>query len=80
MGQGGLVVVPPGIPHAFGAAPGVSAELLVVLTPGVDRFDHFRPLGRIPQGLESHDSLMPHQERFDVHFLDASAWRSARHH
>lgn len=76
--QGGLVVVPPGTPHAFGAAPGVRAELLVVLVPGVDRFDYFRALGRIAQGLDSFDSLLPLQERHDVHFLDPSAWRSAR--
>jgi hypothetical protein len=66
------------MPHAFGAAPGVRAELLVVLVPGVDRFDYFRALGRIAQGLDSFDSLLPLQERFDVHFLDPSAWRSAR--
>lgn len=32
--EGGLVLVPPGLTHAFGAAPGTGAELLVVLTPG----------------------------------------------
>ncbi|MEW2530842.1 cupin domain-containing protein [Streptomyces sp. NPDC047071] len=76
--RGGLVVVPPGLPHAFGAAAGASADLLAVLTPGVDRFDYFRSLGRIQHGLDSFDSLLPEQDRYDVHFLDATGWRAAR--
>ncbi|GGV46368.1 cupin domain-containing protein [Streptomyces spectabilis] len=78
VGRGGLVVVPPGMPHAFGAAAGAGADLLAVLTPGVDRFDYFRSLGRIQHGLDSFDRLLPEQDRYDVHFLDASDWRSAR--
>ncbi|MEU8887674.1 cupin domain-containing protein [Streptomyces sp. NPDC048442] len=78
VGPGGLVVVPPGMPHAFGAAPGSTADLLAVLTPGIDRFGYFRALGRVAHGLDSFDSLAAGQERYDVHFLDASAWQSAR--
>ncbi|MFD1932094.1 cupin domain-containing protein [Nonomuraea mangrovi] len=73
---GGLVVVPPGTPHAFGAAEGSTAEVLAVLTPGVERFEYFRRLGRIGGGQGSFDSLLPDQERFDVHFLDLPHWRS----
>jgi quercetin dioxygenase-like cupin family protein len=75
---GGLVVVPPGMPHAFGAAPDTTADLIAVLTPGVDRFGYFRALGRIQHGLEPFASLLPEQERYDVHFLDAAAWQAAR--
>jgi quercetin dioxygenase-like cupin family protein len=75
---GGLVVVPPGMPHAFGAAPGTTADLIAVLTPGIDRFGYFRALGRIQHGLDTFDSLLPEQERYDVHFLDAAAWQAAR--
>ncbi|TGB07300.1 cupin domain-containing protein [Streptomyces sp. MZ04] len=78
VGQGGLVVVPPGMPHAFGAARGSTADLIAVLTPGIDRFGYFRALGRIQHGLESFDSLLSEQDRYDVHFLDASAWQSVR--
>ncbi|WP_331720601.1 cupin domain-containing protein (plasmid) [Streptomyces sp. NBC_00161] len=78
VGPGALVVVPPRMPHAFGAAPGSTAELLVVLTPGVDRFGYFRALGRIQHGMDSFDSLHAEQDRYDVYFLDASAWQSAR--
>ncbi|WP_328940746.1 cupin domain-containing protein [Streptomyces sp. NBC_00250] len=66
---GGLVSVPPRVPHSFGAAPGSTAELLVVLTPGVARFGYFRSLGRIQQGLETFDDLLSRQDHYDVHFL-----------
>ncbi|MFG2986456.1 cupin domain-containing protein [Streptomyces sp. NPDC048258] len=78
VGRGGMVVVPPKVAHAFGAAAGCTAELLAVLTPGVDRFGYFRTLGRIQHGLDSFDSLLPEQVRYDVHFVDATVWRSAR--
>ncbi|WP_043618696.1 cupin domain-containing protein [Nonomuraea candida] len=76
--RGGLVVIPPRTPHAFGATPDAPADLLVVLTPGVDRFGYFRALGRIQHGLEPFDSLLPLQEHYDVHFLDDPAWAAAR--
>ncbi|MFB4270861.1 cupin domain-containing protein [Nonomuraea sp. GTA35] len=76
--KGGLVVVPPRLPHAFGAAPGTGADLLAVLTPGVERYGYFRQLGRIQHGLEPFDSLLPEQERYDVHFVDASGGQPPR--
>jgi mannose-6-phosphate isomerase-like protein (cupin superfamily) len=76
--RGGLVVIPPRMPHAFGATPGATADLLVVLAPGIERFDYFRALGRVQHGLEAADSLLPLQERYDVYFLDEPAWDSAR--
>ncbi|MFJ6671356.1 cupin domain-containing protein [Actinosynnema sp. NPDC091369] len=66
--RGGLVVVPPGVPHAFGAAPGHPVDLLVVLTPGVERFGYFRHLGRVARGLDTMDALRSQQDRYDVHF------------
>ncbi|MCF3121204.1 cupin domain-containing protein [Streptomyces arenae] len=76
VGEGGLVVVPPRMPHAFGAAPGTTAELLAVLAPGVERFGYFRALGRIQHGLEPFDGLLPEQDRYDVHFVPtAGPWR-----
>lgn len=70
VGRGGLVLVPPGMPHAFGAAPGTPAEVLAVLSPGVERFGYFRALGRIQHGLEPFESLLPAQDRYDVRFVD----------
>lgn len=75
---GGLVVVPPGMAHAFGAAPGSTAELLIVLAPGVDRFEYFRQLGRIQHGQAGFDTLLPQQDRYDVHFVPGLDWRPAR--
>lgn len=57
--RGDLVVVPPGLPHAFGAAPGHPADLLVLLTPGVERFDYFRQLAGVKHGEAA--------ETYDVH-------------
>ncbi|GAA2425415.1 cupin domain-containing protein [Streptomyces glaucus] len=75
---GGLVMVPPGLPHAFGAAPGATTDLLVVAAPGVERFGYFRRLGRIARGEETFEDLLPEQERYDVHFVDDTLWRSVR--
>ena len=44
--EGDVAVVPPGMPHAFAAAPGCDAELLVAVTPGIERFELFRGLAR----------------------------------
>lgn len=71
---GGLVVVPPGLPHAFGAAPGAEADVLVVLTPGIERFEYFRRLGRV----RPFDDPLSEQDRYDVHFVDDAAWQSVR--
>ncbi|MCK2216273.1 cupin domain-containing protein [Actinomadura sp. ATCC 31491] len=76
--RGALVTVPPGLPHAFGAAPGSAADLLAVLTPGVDRFGYFRRLGRVQHGLEPFDDLLPDQDRYDVHFTTTTRWSSLR--
>jgi mannose-6-phosphate isomerase-like protein (cupin superfamily) len=74
----GLVVVPPKMPHAFGAVPGSTAEALVVIAPGVERFGYFRQLKRIASGAEPWDGLLPEQERYDVHFVSDESWRRAR--
>ncbi|MER6951600.1 cupin domain-containing protein [Nonomuraea sp. NPDC000554] len=75
--RGSLIVVPPRV-HAFGAAPDVTADVLVIMAPGVERFEYFRQLGRIAQELAAPDSLLPEQDRFDVHFADSAAWPRVR--
>ncbi|MFF2044176.1 cupin domain-containing protein [Kitasatospora sp. NPDC058170] len=75
---GDLLVVPPGLPHAFGAAPGSTADLLVVMSPAVERFGYFRHLGRIAAGQDSFDGLLAEQDRYDVHFTDPAPWQRAR--
>ncbi|MCW7944200.1 cupin [Streptomyces hygroscopicus] len=76
--RGDLVVVPPGMPHAFAAAPGAAADLLIVITPGVERFEYFRHLQRIRLGEVTAESLMEVQELYDNHFLRSAAWDGRR--
>lgn len=75
---GDLVVVPPGKPHAFAAAPGVRADLLIVITPGVERFEYFRHLQRIRLGQVTPESLLEVQELYDNHFLRSETWDARR--
>jgi quercetin dioxygenase-like cupin family protein len=76
--QGDLVVVPHHMPHAFGAYPGQPADLLIVLAPGIDRFEYFRILEQVTLGKMPADTLTAAQERFDTWFLDSGIWDRAR--
>jgi quercetin dioxygenase-like cupin family protein len=77
-GRGDLVIVPPGLPHAFAAAPGEDADILIVITPGVERFEYFRHLERIAYGKVPPESLLDVQELYDTYFLGSAAWDAAR--
>ncbi|MGY4964113.1 cupin domain-containing protein [Streptomyces sp. 900105245] len=72
--SGDLVVVPPDRPHAFAAAPGSPADILIVITPGVERFEYFRHLQRIRLGEATPESLLEVQELYDNHFLRSESW------
>ena len=61
--EGDLVPVPPRMAQAFGATPSSTAEVLVVIAPGVERFGYFRHLQRIALGQEPAEDLAPEQER-----------------
>ena len=76
--RGDLVVVPPGLAHAFAAAPGRDADILIVLAPGVERFEYFRHLARIASGQVPRESLLEVQERYDTYFLTSPAWDERR--
>ncbi|MDO0925602.1 cupin domain-containing protein [Streptomyces sp. TG1A-8] len=76
--RGDLVVVPPGRPHAFAAPPGGTADLLIVIAPGVERFDYFRHLQRVRLGELTPESLLEVQERYDNHFLRSGTWDGRR--
>ena len=77
-GEGDLALVPPGLPHAFAAAQASDADLLIVITPGVERFEYFRHLARIATGRQPPESLLEVQARYDTFFDDSPAWRRAR--
>jgi uncharacterized cupin superfamily protein len=72
--RGDLLVVPPGVAHAFGAHRDSGAEALIVITPGIERFDYFRHVVRMRQGAEPRDVLLGLQDTFDTHFVDSPAW------
>jgi quercetin dioxygenase-like cupin family protein len=75
---GTLIVVPPGQVHAFAAPPGEGGQLLIVITPGVERFEYFRHLARIALGQQPRASLLEVQNRYDTHFMNSAAWQQAR--
>ncbi|MFF7983841.1 cupin domain-containing protein [Streptomyces sp. NPDC007901] len=72
--RGDLVIVPPGKPHAFAAVPGSTADILIVITPGVERFEYFRHLQRLRLGEATLESLLEVQELYDNHYLRSEAW------
>ncbi|MGO4419390.1 cupin domain-containing protein [Streptomyces sp. MCAF7] len=76
--RGDLVIVPPGLAHAFAAAPGHNADILIVITPGVERFEYFRHLERIAYGKVPPESLLEVQELYDTYFRTSAPWDQAR--
>ncbi|GGY11385.1 MULTISPECIES: cupin domain-containing protein [Streptomyces] len=76
--RGDVVVVPPGTQHAFAAAPGEIADMLVIITPGVERFEYFRHLERIRYGKVPPESLLEVQELYDSYFGTSAVWDAAR--
>ena len=75
---GDLAVVPPGMAHAFAAAPGGDAELFVAVTPGIERFELFRRLARLAAGVEAPGTLVDDQSRYDTYASESPVWRQAR--
>ena len=73
---GDVIVVPPRMAHAFATQRGASAELLVVITPGVERFEYFRKLTRVARGEEPPESLRDVQQLYDTYFLTSPEWES----
>ena len=76
--RGDLVIVPPGLAHAFADAPGHDADILIVITPGVERFEYFRHLERIAYGKQPPESLLEVQELYDTYFQSSAPWNQAR--
>jgi mannose-6-phosphate isomerase-like protein (cupin superfamily) len=76
--RGDVIVVPPKLPHAFSAAQGRGADLLIVIAPGVERFEYFRKLTRIAQDKEPPESLREVQDLYDTYFSESPEWEAAR--
>ncbi len=75
--HGDLVVIPAGTVHAFAAAPGTDADLLIVIAPGVERFEYFRHLQRVANGEVPLESILEVQDRYDNYFDESPAWQQA---
>jgi quercetin dioxygenase-like cupin family protein len=75
---GDLLVVPPGLVHAFGASRDSVADALIVVTPGIERFDYFRHVVRVRDGSQTKETLLAMQDLFDTHFFDSAVWDHAR--
>ncbi|GAA2590480.1 cupin domain-containing protein [Actinomadura fulvescens] len=73
-GSGDLLVVPPRCDHAFRATSDDTADALIVITPGVERFDYLRQVARIRRGDADRDSLLTEQSRYDTHFVTSPVW------
>jgi epsilon-lactone hydrolase len=54
------------------------AELRIIATPGIERFDYFRHVARRREGSEPPEVLLGLQDRFDTHFLHSSTWQRVR--
>jgi quercetin dioxygenase-like cupin family protein len=76
--KGDVIVVPPHLPHAFSANRGSGADILIVIAPGVERFEYFRKLTRIARGVEAPESLRDVQELYDTFFVESPEWQAAR--
>lgn len=79
--EGDLVVVPPGVDHAFGATAGGDGELLVMVTPGIDRFGFFHAVHEVITGKADRSILVGSDERYDNHTARPPAlegWRRGR--
>ena len=72
--QGDLVVVPPAYAHAFRATPGRTAEMLIIVTPGIERFDFFRGLAAVLTGAADRDTFMRDQARYDTYPASSAIW------
>ncbi len=77
-GKGDLVVVPPDMAHAFATTHGHTADFLIVLAPGLERFGYFRLIKRLSKGEATLEELLASQELYDNHFQESPAWWAAR--
>jgi mannose-6-phosphate isomerase-like protein (cupin superfamily) len=75
---GDLLVVPPGMPHAFAPSADSDADVLFVFTPGTARFDYYRLLDKAHRGEADWSLITETQDRFDNHYVDSAIWAQAR--
>jgi quercetin dioxygenase-like cupin family protein len=75
--RGDFLTVPPTVPHAFAPAPDTAAEMLVVFTPGLHRFDYYRLLERVYRGEADVREIRESSQQFDNHYFESPVWQDA---
>ncbi len=76
--KGDLAIAAPNKMHAFSATKGHIADLLILFSPAIDRFDYFRLLKKVVSGEAQMSEVLASQERFDNWFSDSAAWTAHR--
>lgn len=76
--KGDLAIAAPNTMHAFSATKGHIADLLILFSPAIDRFDYFRLLKKVVSGEAQMSEVLASQERFDNWFSDSAAWTAHR--
>lgn len=71
---GDLLVVPPGMAHAFAPTSDSDADVLFVFTPGTERFDYYRLLDKAHRGEADWSLVTETQDRFDNHYVESAIW------
>ncbi|GAB2758947.1 hypothetical protein GCM10027020_09120 [Nocardioides salsibiostraticola] len=74
LAKGDFLLVPPGSTHAFAPPRGKRADILVVFTPGVRRFDYYRLLGRVHSGEADLADIAASAQEFDNHYATSDIW------
>ncbi len=76
LNRGDFLTVPPTVAHAFAPAPDSDAELLVVFTPGLHRFDYYRLLQCVYRSEATVQEIRDSSELYDNHYVDSPLWRA----
>ncbi|GAB3460032.1 cupin domain-containing protein [Actinophytocola sediminis] len=71
-----LLVVPPGMPHAFAPSTGRFADVVFVYTPSKPRFEYYRLLERLYTGAADEREIIESQDRFDNHYVESPVWEA----
>ena len=69
-------LVPPGTTHAFAPPREKAADVLVVFTPGMRRFDYYRLLERVNVGEAEVAEIGASSEEFDNHYAVNADWNA----
>ncbi len=73
---GDLLIVPPGMTHAWATPKDTAADVLIVFTPGIERFEYFRMVERVRNEQTNPLEILNAAERFDNHFTTSPLWPS----